>query len=174
MAPAIMVLGPSRWVERAQEGADLEITPLEAREQVVSSLRRMGCEATLTEAHDRRAGEEHFDLFLRIVEEENVRTYLVFWPLGARLHGLEVELGHLLTEVKGGRLDPENIYLLAEERAAGIDAGDGTVAWSEPGKRTRYHEDLVAMGCPIRRWRTETGMLAQVRAIGLEYRMAWE
>jgi hypothetical protein len=60
------------------------------------------------------------------------------------------------------------VYLLAEERAADVDPADGGVAWPDPGNRTRYHADLVALGCPLRRWRIGDGLIAQTRAIGLE------
>lgn len=171
--PSVIVLGPSRWLEDAPEASCLEETPLAARERVADTLLSMGCEATLMEDHDRRPSEEHFDLLLRVLDEQDARTFLVLWLLGARLHGLEVELGYLLTELSADRLAPEDVYLLAEKGNVGVDGESGTVAWSEPGNRTRYHEDLVALGCPVRRWRTERGLLSQARAVGLEHLTAW-
>lgn len=173
MSPSVIVLGPSRWLEESPEASCLKETPLAGRKRVADTLRSMGCEATLMEDHDRRNGEEHFDLLLRVLDERVVRTFLVLWPLGARLHGLEVELGHLLTEVSADRLAPGDVYLLAEKENVGVDGDSGTVAWSEPGNRTRYNEDLVALGCPVRRWRTERGLLSQARAGGLEHLTAW-
>lgn len=68
---------------------------------------------------------------LRVIHEHDVRSYVVYWPLGARLHGLGVELGHLLTRMSDSLLAPEDVYLLAERRALGATE-QGTLAWSKP------------------------------------------
>lgn len=142
---------------------------MEIRRNLARLLPGFGIHTVLMEDEKRKPGEAHFDLFLRLVEERQVATFVIFWPIGARLHGLEVELGYLLSRLSDGTLSPEDVYLLAEERTLGVDERASMLAWSEPGNRTRYHQDLVAHGCPIRRWSDPSSLLAQAAAIGLEH-----
>lgn len=162
-----MLLGPSRWFDETGHPA-LDRTPFEIRCALARFLDELGVDTVLMEDEVKDPGQTHFDLFLRLVEERQVSTFVIFWPIGARLHGLEVEVGYLLSSLSKGTLSPDAVYLLAEERALGLDGRSSTVAWSEPGNRTRYHEDLVAHGCPIRRWSDRASLFAQAAAIGLE------
>jgi hypothetical protein len=140
---SIIVLGPSRWLASAKRRA----TPLATRQNIVRLLQERGIQATLVEKHEKAPDEDDFNLFQRVLRENEVRTFLIYWPLGARLHGLDVEIGHLLTRMEEGSLHSEDIYLLVEATALPVDPGKGAIAWSEPGNRTRYHAALIARGC---------------------------
>lgn len=65
------------------------------------------------------------------------------------------------------------MYLLAEKRGLGIESRDGVVAWKEPQNRTRYHEDLVARGCPVRRWSSVGSLSVHVGGIAWEHRQRY-
>lgn len=168
MAAAIMVLGPTLWRE-ARGHAVVRQSPLDARRALAQLIREQGTDAVIMEERNPATGEDNFAFFRRLIDEASVRTFVLFWPLGARLHGLDVEIGYLLSQMEEGRLDARDVYLLAEKRLLGVRSGEAILAWSEPGNRTRYHEDLVARGCRIRRWSSEDALRAHVSAIVLEH-----
>lgn len=106
MPPAVIVLGPSTWI--ADEDPDRVVagTPLDIRRDIAWRIRRLGVPAFVLEDEEKGPREDNFAFFLRIQEEREVRTFVLFWPLGARLHGLDVEVGHLLTRLSDGQLEP--------------------------------------------------------------------
>lgn len=167
LVPAIIILGPSRWItDRGPKAFDA--TPLDMRRRLSSMLRNHGASAVVLEDERQHAREDHFGFLLRVLRERDVRSFLVFWPFGARLHGLEVELGHLLTQMEHHRLAPEDVYLLVQRR--NLPTVGETLALHEQGNRTRYHEDLIARGCRIRRWDTEAELLAHATAAAWDHR----
>lgn len=169
MPATIMLLGPTKWRGEGRHPI-LRGSPLDTRLALAQLMRDEGAGAFIMEERDAAAGEDNFAFFRRLIREKSVRTFVLFWPFGARLHGLDVEIGHLLSQMEEGRLDAREVYLLAEKRLLGIRSRRATLAWSEPGNRTRYHEDLVARGCRIRRWANEEALRAHVSAIVLEHR----
>lgn len=175
-----MVLGPSRWrdgtgTRREPAEAEQVETPLELRRRVARALDRIDVEALLLEDQPPKDPEDHFRLFTTTIRDRDVTTFLLVWPLGARLHGLDVEIGYLLARLEDATLGPDDIFLLAEHAVVGIDTGPSdtdraVLAWSEPGNRTRYHQDLIARGCPIRRWSSVESLERHAVAVGLEHR----
>lgn len=168
MAGAIMVLGPSRWRESAGHSF-LRGSPLEIRRDLASLMCKDGATAFVMEDHEPGESEDNFGFFQRLVDERQVTTFVLFWPLGARLHGLDVEIGYILTQLEAMALRPRDVYLLAEKRLIDLRSREAVLAWSEPGNRTRYHEDLVARGCKVRRWSTEHALKAHATAVVLEH-----
>src|SRR5579885_3652959 len=110
--------------------------------------------------------ESSFSKLNRLVRERDVRSFVLLWPLGARLHGLEVELGFLLTHLYGGTLRPSDVCILAGVGTFGVE--DGVISLSEPGNRTRYHQDLVDLGCPVARWRDSKSLFLRAATIALD------
>lgn len=87
MAGTIMVLGPSRWRESAGHSF-LRGTPLEIRRGLASQMCEDGATAFVMENHEPAESEDNFGFFKRLVDEHRVAKFVLFWPLGARLHGL--------------------------------------------------------------------------------------
>ncbi|MGQ0535088.1 MAG: hypothetical protein ACT4PT_03345 [Methanobacteriota archaeon] len=170
MTAAVLVLGPTKWIDDRDPSRVLNGAPLEIRRAIAGRIREIGIVAIVLEDQAKRDDEDNFAFFLRLIDENDVGSFLVFWPFGARLHGLDVEIGHLLTRLSDGSLEPDDVYVLAEKRALDIEAKDGALAWSEPGNRTRYHEDLVARGCQIRRWSTPASLWANVGSFTWDHR----
>lgn len=164
----MIVLGPSRWQTHITHPV-LDQDPLQVRSRLAAIARHLGASALLMEELEPRTDEDNFAFFTRIIEELDIASFILFWPLGARLHGLDVEIGHILTQLEEDRLSVEDIYVLAEKRIIDIEAKDGVIAWSEPGNRTRYHEDLIARGCPVRRWGSKQSLAAHMAATTLEH-----
>jgi hypothetical protein len=160
--PGILVLGPSEWLP-VLGGSDSALrselmTPLEARRKAAETLRSFGVPAILMEEHSRRPGENNFAMFLRLIKDFNIKTYVVIWPLGAKLHGLGVELGYLLQCISVADISPDDVFLMAEQGVAVVqedESGEVFLTISgEKGNRSKYYEDLKDEGCPIIAWET--------------------
>jgi hypothetical protein len=159
--PHVLVLGPSR----DREGDDW---PLRLRLRVEKELlHRMRCPAVVMERVPAVEGENSARKFARILRDWDVRTFLVVWPKGCRLNGLDFELGWLANEVVHGRLDARNVVLATQRDNARVV--DGVWALSEPGNRTRYYEALIDEGCTIRAFRTQIDLRRNVTATALEH-----
>lgn len=144
-----MVLGPSVWLDDDRVASQAPDDPLEMRRRIATALRARDLDAFLMEDEEQRDGESNTAFFRRLVTERAVQRFLVYWPLGARLHGLDVEAGGILQWLERGVLEPDRIYLIVERGV--VD--DGPVsALSEPGNRTRYHEDFERYEVRIRVW----------------------
>lgn len=144
-----MVLGPSVWLDGDRVASSVPDEPLETRRRIARALRARDLDAFLMEDEEQEEGEPNTALFRRLVKEKDVQRFLVYWPLGARLHGLEVEAGALLQWLENGILEPAQVYLLVERGV--VDEGEVS-ALSEPGNRTRYHEDFEGYEVRIRVW----------------------
>lgn len=169
MPPSILVLGPSEW---ARDGPDrpVPMDPLEVRRGLAGQMKRTGAPALVLEDQEMTDAEDDFAFFERVVKENEVRTFVVYWPAAAKLHGLNVEIGHLLTRLSQKSLAPDAVVILAEERVVGIDHGKGVLTFAERGNRTRYHPSLIARGCVVRRWRTGATLRRLARAVAAEHR----
>lgn len=165
--PSILLMGPSTWLERPVPPARPD--PLTTRRELAALMRKAGAEVVVMEDEPDLSEETPFRKLTRLVETRDVRTFVLYWPFGARLLGLEVEVGSLLRALARGEIAPAQVVLLVEARALGVRL-DGTWSLDEPGNRTRYHADLVAAGCRIRRWRTEETL--QLHALDLAHQDA--
>lgn len=170
LGPAVMVLGPSRWRSQDQGHDVLDASPLDVRRRIVAKVRELGVNGVLLEDAAEEVPMDNFESFLRTVAGHHVQTFILFWPIGARLHGLDVELGYLLTRMSEGTLAPEDVGLLAQQHRFEEDTLDEVIAYSEPGNRTRYHDDLMARGCPVYRWSNAGQLWRQVRAMAEDHR----
>jgi hypothetical protein len=156
-----LILGPSRWDEDShtevpnwlQRRASEDTTsPLGARRGIATYLRDLGVDAVLMENWPERAGELRSTRFLRVIREAAVASFLVYWPRGARLHGVTWELSKLETRVRSGKLARRRVRLLAEAGVIDLDEASGEAEFTEAGNRTTYYQDLVQLGCPIHMW----------------------
>lgn len=161
---SIMILGPSKkrpgsparaipkWVrEKVPPNwtpAGLGLTPIDIRAALVGGILAEGHDATMMEMHSRRTGETNIGLFKRIVREEDVDRFFVYWPAHAQRAGVDVELGALLTWLDDGVDLDVRVFV---ETGAGTTAS-GKFESTEAGHRTRYYEDLVVYECPIIEW----------------------
>lgn len=170
LAPGIIVLGPSRWTDEGDEARSFEVSPLEVRRAIVERLEALGTPALILEDQKMREEEDNFEFFVRVLDHADIQTFVLFWPVGARLHGLEVEIGHLLTRMEDGKLEPGAVYVLAEKRNLGVEEKEAVLAWKEPGNRTWYHEDIIARDCPVRRWTSPRSLWGHVGSIAWEHR----
>lgn len=116
-----------------------------------------------------RPGEPHTRRFFRIIQERYVQTFLVYWPLGARLHGLDKEFGHLTEWIERGHLLPEQVFVLTESGRLEDDPETGVMSINEPGNRTRWYEDFYAYGCPIRVWDNERSLFLHALGVLVEH-----
>lgn len=144
-----MVLGPSVWLDDERVPSSNTDEPLSVRRRIADALDGLGLEGFLMEDEDQLADEPNTAFFRRLVQQKKVQRFLVYWPLGARLHGWDVEAGALLQWLETGVLLPEQVYLLVER---GVIEDGEVSALSEPGNRTRYHEDFEAYEVRMRVW----------------------
>lgn len=156
----VFLLGPSR-----EDGGN--DTPLQARLELARRMRATGTDVVVMEDEPDVEGENHFAKFLRLTQQRKVTTFLLIVPLKSRLHGLSVEIGHILTEIQEGRLPAGQVHIAPQILLASIDDA-GVMALQEPGNRTRYYEDLIDEGCPIHRWKDWAELNHHVAAVALE------
>lgn len=96
--------------------------------------------------------ELHTGLFRRVEREAKVTDYLVYWPLGGHLHGLDWELNHLTELVMDEKLRARAVHHFPESGVVERSPLTLKHQFVEGRNRTRYYEDLVALGCPVRVW----------------------
>lgn len=168
--PAVLLLGPSRWLgpEAHPQGWP---DPLTLRREVAALMRKAGADVVVMEDEPDLPEEGAFPKLARLGATRDVDLYVLLWPFGARLHGLEVEVGHLLGALLRGDLSSDQVVLLAESRSVGV-LPDGTLSLDEPGNRTRYHLDLLRLGCPLRRWRHADALHLHALGLAQEHRLA--
>jgi hypothetical protein len=161
-----LILGPSRWsrktsaleydrtvpLVRSDNRQRRPISPLEMRRILVRVLTSHGFEAVIFEDWAKRSKESHTHAFRRLLRSRPIRSYLIIWPRGASLLGLNWEFGILADRVESGRINPRRIVLLLEQGVARRDLESGILSLGETGNRTRYFEDLLTWGCPISIW----------------------
>lgn len=159
--PGIFVLGPSKWLDPENVPSSLPETPLDAREAIVELAQRFDTDAFVMEQQEVEGDETHSGLFRRLVRDRDVQAFLILLPAGAQLHGLEKEFGTILEWLEQGWLSGDQIYILAEKLLY-EESDEGTMgALSEPGNRTRYHEDFLAHDVRIRLWDDLDALVAQ-------------
>lgn len=165
--PAAIVLGPAR-----DPDDDQRRSPLEVRRQIARHLEKAGVPAVILEDKTQQPGEPSIELFLRTLREHHVRTFLLYWPPNAHLHGMDIEIGILLAEIARGHQDPCCVNLLVHQHVIGPGATDPDedLTWREPGNRTGYYHDLFAYGCPVHLWTTEAELLEGVAEAARHHR----
>lgn len=156
----VFLLGPGR----DEAGKD---EPLQERLELARRMRATGTDAIVMEEEADIEGENNFAKFQRLIQERGVTTYLLVVPLKSRLHGLSVEIGHLLTEIQERRLPAAHVHVAAQILLASVD-DEGVMALKEPGNRTRYYEDLIDEGCPVHRWKNRVELNRHAAAVALE------
>lgn len=167
---SIMVLGPSEyWEPRATHVME---EPLKIRGGLVKYLRdHAEVSATFMEDWKQAKGENSTELFERILREASVGAFIVYWPLGAKLHGLDWEFGILVQKFMHFGFPPDRVYLLVERDIFQDDPENGLTvveAHDEKGNRTRYHHDLLDFGCRVRIWDDAESLLRHASEVALE------
>lgn len=170
--PSVMVLGPSKWIEddpRYVSNIRASMTPLELRQRVAEKV-RVVAPAIIMEDEPPATTDVWLKKFLGLIEEHDVRTFLIIAPLGARHNGLDIEVGHLLTRLfdpdHGKRLHHDDVAILAESKLLDIGL---VLGWSEPGNRTNYYNDLIAAGCILMRWDSLDALFANALAVAVDH-----
>ena len=164
----ILVLGPSKWKrgytpiippwvrDRVPEGWAIghsgQPSPLGIRAAVARDLQvQEGAKATFMEDHLRLSGEKHTSLFTRLMREEAIDQYFLFWPYGSQRSGLDVEIGFLLLKMDQREKLDIVLFVEAGERIAGR-VENGLFISREATRRTHYYEDLIAFGASLVEW----------------------
>lgn len=170
--PGIFVLGPSGWLDPENVASSLPEAPLDAREAIVELAQRFDADAFVMEQQASDADETHSALFRRLVHDRDVQAFLILMPVGAHLHGLEKEFGAILEWLEHGWLSGDQVYILAEKLIYD-ESYQGTMgALSEPGNRTRYHDDFAAHDVRIRLWDDVDALTAHALNVFTEAKVA--
>jgi len=157
-----LVLGPSVWARgRARTARTEHLSPLAIREVLAEQLRAHKVRTLLFEEYPRKVGETHTHALRRLLRTARVNRFIVLWPRGASLLGVNWELGLLADRVEGHRLDADRILLLLQNGVARFDADAGVISFGEVGNRTRYFEDLVSWGCRVFYWSNTRHLLSR-------------
>ena len=179
----ILILGPTNWVPRYRpkipgwvtsilppgriaEGTDVP-TARDVRCGLVARLRLADVKSTMMELHQDYAGEDPEAKLTRVIREDKIDQYAMFWPWGGVRAGLDVEIGWLLKSIRVGEVDPDNIAVFYEcssegKRAAElVERKDGTGAFRslESHRRTTYYGSLVARGAEAVEWASYEDLL---------------
>ena len=146
----MLILGPTNWVPRYRpkipgwvtsilppgriaEGTDVP-TARDVRCGLVARLRLADVKSTMMELHQDYAGEDPEAKLTRVIREDKMDQYAMFWPWGGVRAGLDVEIGWLLKSIRVGEVDPDNIAVFYEcssegKRAAElVERKDGTTS----------------------------------------------
>ena len=98
--------------------------------------------------------------FARIVEDQGIGRFVLYWPFGANRSGLDVEIGFVLERLRRKEVLGEDVRVLIEDdgvkrRAGGREIGpDGAFGFVslEEGERTWYYDDLLLYRALIPFW----------------------
>lgn len=180
---SLLLLGPTKWIPGYRPktpgwvtnvfppGRVVEGSPVPSARDVrcglVARLRLANVKATMMELHEDHAGEDPEEKLARVIREDKVDQYAMFWPWGGTRSGLDVEIGWLLKSIRVGEVDSDNVAVFYEwnpegRRAADIvTRKDGTGAFQslEDHRRTTYYESLVARGAVPIAWSTYEDLL---------------
>jgi hypothetical protein len=96
-------------------------------------------------------GQPKVEKFARIVEDQGVGRFVLYWPFGAIRSGLDVEIGFVLERLHRKEIEGESVRVLIEDDGARRRAGgrevrpDGKFGFVslERGERTWYYDDLL-------------------------------
>lgn len=187
---SILLLGPSRWRGHQRPSIPAEIiqalppqlatrdrsglTPFDIRVALAHILRSTGefAPAMVMEEAESLPGEDPFDKFKRIVSENRVDEYFLYWPYQGVRPGLDVEIGSILEQLKRQLLDGDQVTVFYEDdgverRAAGmVFARDGGLTFTSLEKtlRTTYYASLVHYGALAVRWTDHSELIFRMKA----------
>lgn len=170
--PGVFILGPTKWIDPENVTSSLPETPLDARLGLAKLSERFDADAFVMEQQERRALETHSAMFRRLIREHDVQAFLVLLPTGGHLHGLEKEFGVLLEWLEQGWLQGDQVYILAEKTMYEESKAGAMGALSEPGNRTRYHDDFIAHDVRLRLWDDVDSLIAHALNVFTEARVA--
>ncbi len=131
--PALFLLGPSKWAQGyappnlpawAYEHLPKDPvaggtpSPLDIRRALAARLGVDGHRVVVMETFPDTPGEPRTEKFSRLVEELEVRRFVLYWPFGANRSGLDVEIGFELERLRRRELegvavppsDPERLH----------------------------------------------------------------
>jgi hypothetical protein len=143
------------------EGANvLDPSPIAIREALKERLRLDGHRFVVMESCADLAGEAKAEKFARLIPEEGIREFVVYWPFGANRSGLDIELGFVLERLRRKEIDGRAVRVLVEDdgatrRAGGVEIdGNGDLAFVsyEHGGRTTYYADLARYRAIVASW----------------------
>ena len=190
---SLLLLGPTNWVPGYRPkipgwvtsvlppGRTVEGIPTPSARDVrcglVARLRLANVKATMMELHETRSGEDPEAKLARVIQEDEVDLYAMFWPWGGARTGLDVEIGWLLKSIRVGEVDPVNVAAFYEWDSEGRKAADivtrkdGTGAFQslEDHRRTTYYESLVARGAVPIAWSTYEDLLEFLEEFGRSF-----
>jgi hypothetical protein len=172
---AVFLLGPSKWVQGFSpptlpawlhehlpkiEGEAGSPSPLAIRISLAARAAMDGHKIVVMESNDDVQGETRTGKFARLVRDQEVSRFALYWPHGANRSGLDVEIGFVLERLRRRELTGEDVRVLVEDdgaqrRAGGREPGlHGEVLFVsyERGHRTRYYSDLVLYGSILPTW----------------------
>ena len=172
----MILLGPTNWVPRYRPkipgwvtsvlppGRVVEGTPVPTARDVrcglVARLRLANVKVTMMELHEDRSDEDPEAKLARVIQEDKVDQYAMFWPWGGVRPGLDVEIGWLLKSMRIGEVDPDDVAVFYESNPDGKRAAElrvtkdglGGFRSLEDHRRTTYYESLVARGAETVEW----------------------
>lgn len=171
----LFLLGPSKWVQGyappplpawLQEALPESLpsstipSPLDIRKAFASLLATSGHRAVVMEAYPGTPGEANAEKFKRLVREQDVTQFVLYWPFGANRSGLDVETGFLLERLRRKEILGKQVRVLVEDdrthRRAGeveqLDQRGFTFVSYEVGRRNRYYEDWLPFQAIITSW----------------------
>lgn len=168
---AVFLLGPSKWaqghatralplwLQEHQPGKEPH-SPLDIRKALAARLGEDGHRIAVMEAFPDVPGRPKSQKFARIVEDQGIGRFVLYWPFGANRSGLDVEIGFVLERLRRKEVLGEDVRVLIEDdgvkrRAGGREIGpDGAFGFVslEEGERTWYYDDLLLYRALIPFW----------------------
>lgn len=172
----LILLGPSAWlrgyhpkvpswvVEIHPPGTPPSTGPVPSAKDIrlglVARLRLTNVRATLLELHADLPDEEPVDKLLRVVKEDHVDKFAIYWPYGAVRPAVDVEIGWLLYAMQRGDILAERVGVFYEWDPEGRKAAEertaheGRVVFEglEREKRARAYRNVASRGAILIPW----------------------
>lgn len=172
---SVFLLGPSKWAQGftppplphwlleyvpSAGSPAVPPSPLEIRKALASLIAAGGHHVVVMESYPDVPGEPNVDKFARLVSEQGITQFALYWPFGANRSGLDVEIGLVLERLRRKEIIGRNVRVLVEDdgvhRRAGeikIDKNDDiTFVSYEVGRRNRYYDDWLPYQAIITTW----------------------
>jgi hypothetical protein len=187
---AIFLLGPSKWaigysppilptwlVRHIPKGKGGAVTPspFAVRKVLAGRLRLDGHKVIIMEEHPDLPGEPKAAKFSRLVRDEKVDRFVLYWPFGANRAGLDIEIGFILERLRRGEIVGEEVRVLIEDdgsrRRAGKVETKGVEAFTfvshEKGHMTGYYGDLIPFRAILTTWANHEELFEVLRNIAI-------
>lgn len=158
---SILVIGPTKFADTPQvespswvpsllredePGKDPATpSPLGVRRAIARRLSSAGVRATVMEDHPQEGGEGRNAKFDRVVNEDQVDTYLTYWPFGGTLLGIAWELSHLTRRIQDedDELEATDLPIYAETGVGSWDLETGRFTFQEEGNLMSEREPMT-------------------------------